>query len=51
MDYIMDFSSEADAKKLKLNKVLPVAKKIVGAVCPNPNITLTLPNKITLGCR
>jgi len=46
----IDFSAYADPKKLRLpslNKVVGVAK----VLCPNPNITLTFPPKITIGCR
>jgi hypothetical protein len=32
----------------------PIVKDVikgVNAICPNPNVTVTLPNKITFGCR
>jgi len=35
-------------------QVKPVVKDVikgVNAICPNPNVTVTLPNKITFGCR
>ena len=47
----MDFETDA---KLKLPSLLPavdVAKKVLPVVCPNPNVSITLPPKITFGCR
>jgi len=46
----IDFSAHTEAK-LKLRPILTTIGKVATAVCPNPNITLTLPNKITVGCR
>jgi hypothetical protein len=49
----MDFETP-DAKKLKLPSLRPVidvAKKVLPVVCPNPNVTIALPGKITFGCR
>lgn len=34
-----------------LKPIISTAKKVLPIVCPNPNITLTLPNKLTFGCR
>jgi hypothetical protein len=31
--------------------IVDLAKKVLPAVCPNPNVSLTLPPKITFGCR
>jgi hypothetical protein len=36
------------------SQVKPIVKDVikgVNALCPNPNVTVTLPNKITFGCR
>ena len=36
------------------SQVKPVIKDVikgVNALCPNPNVSVTLPNKITFGCR
>ena len=46
----IDFSAHTEAK-LKLRPILTTIGKLETTVCPNPNITLTLPNKITVGCR
>lgn len=36
------------------SQVKPIVKDVikgVNALCPNPNVSVTLPNKITFGCR
>lgn len=34
-----------------LRPVVDLAKKVLPAVCPNPNVSISLPPKITFGCR
>lgn len=34
-----------------IKPVVDLAKKVLPVLCPNPNISLTLPPKITFGCR
>ena len=34
-----------------LRPVADLAKKVLPVVCPNPNISISLPPKITFGCR
>lgn len=45
------FETAPEAKKLSLKPVLDFGKKVLPIVCPNPNVSITLPPKITIGCR
>lgn len=46
----MDFQTPDE--KLSVKPVIALAKKVVPIVCPNPNISISLPNKsITFGCK
>lgn len=47
----MDFETP-DEKKLSVKPIIGIAKQIIPLVCPNPNISISLPNKsITFGCK
>lgn len=40
--------------KIKIPSLKPVVdfgKKVLPVLCPNPNVSITLPPKITFGCR
>ena len=43
----IDFSAYTPDAKLKLPSIKKVAE-VAKVLCPNPSITLTLPNKITV---
>ena len=34
-----------------IKPIVDLAKRILPALCPNPNVSITLPPKITFGCR
>lgn len=34
-----------------IKPVVDLAKKVLPVLCPNPNVSLSLPPKITFGCR
>lgn len=34
-----------------LKPIVNFAKKLLPVICPNPNVSLTLPPKITFSCR
>lgn len=34
-----------------LKPIINVGKKLLPIICPNPNVSLTLPPKITFSCR
>ena len=34
-----------------IRPVLDLAKRVLPVLCPNPNVSLTLPPKLTFGCR
>ena len=31
--------------------LLDLGKKVLPAICPNPNVSISLPPRITFGCR
>lgn len=37
--------------KPPIKPVVDLAKRVLPVLCPNPNVSLTLPPKITFGCR
>lgn len=40
-----------DAKRINFRPAIDLAKKVLPVVCPNPNVSITLPPKITFSCR
>lgn len=34
-----------------IKPVVDLARKVLPVVCPNPNVSISLPPKITFGCR
>ena len=47
----MDFETDAKLKLPSLRPVADLAKKVLPVICPNPNVTISLPGKVTFGCR
>ena len=34
-----------------IKPLIGLAKKVLPVICPNPNVSVSLPPKITFGCR
>jgi hypothetical protein len=34
-----------------IKPVVDLARRVLPALCPNPNVSISLPPKITFGCR